>query len=178
MSAGPTDAEGAKRGQASAALEELYRVHAGDTYRLAYLLTGNREMADDLAQEAFARVISRFRHLRDRANFEPYLRRTVVNLASNQFRGRSIQRRYMARYGDEKRAVAEIPDIETRHDLWQLLQQLPPRQRSALVLRYYEDLSEHQAADVLGVSVRARNSLVTRGLEQLRRRGGGPEWTD
>lgn len=174
----PKNAEQAERREASASLEELYRVYAGQAHRLAYLLTGDLDIADDLAQEAFVRVASRFGHLRDRASFGHYLRRAVVNLVRNHFRRRSIERRYVATHGNRKPAVSEMADVETRHDLWQLLQQLPTRQRIALVLRYYDDLSEQQAADVLGLSVRAVNSLVTRGLDQLRRRGGGPQWTD
>jgi RNA polymerase sigma factor (sigma-70 family) len=68
-----------------------------------------------------------------------------------------------------------MPDIETRNSLMQLLQQLPIRQRTALVLRFYEDLSEHQTADMMGVSLRAVNSLVSRGLGELRRIEGGEE---
>jgi RNA polymerase sigma factor (sigma-70 family) len=64
--------------------------------------------------------------------------------------------------------VSTQPDVGVREDLWRALATLPPRQRAALVLRYYEDLSEHDAAQVLGCSVAALKSLVARGSETLR----------
>lgn len=162
----------------SSRLEDLYAAHAGEAFRLAYLLTGSRDLADDLAQEAFVRAVSRFHHLRDRDSFGLYLRRTVVNLANSHWRHQSVERRYLTRQLEGRPAQAEMPDVETRDTVWHLLEQLPARQRAALVLRYYEDLTEHQAAVVLGVSVRALNSLVARGLDRLRRSEGGPPWTD
>jgi RNA polymerase sigma factor (sigma-70 family) len=60
------------------------------------------------------------------------------------------------------------PDVEQREGLWRALQRLPYRQRAALVLRYYEDLSEREAAEALGTSVAAIKALVSRGTKQLR----------
>jgi RNA polymerase sigma-70 factor (sigma-E family) len=158
-------------------LDELYRANAPGALRLAYLLTGNRDAANDLVQEAFVRVAARFRHLRDRNSFEPYLRRTMVNLAKSGFRRASLERRFIARFRDPK-PRSTTPEIDTRHDLWQLLLRLPARQRIALVLRFYEDMSELETAEVLGTSARAVNALVSRGLDQLRRSGGQEEWID
>jgi DNA-directed RNA polymerase specialized sigma24 family protein len=63
-----------------------------------------------------------------------------------------------------------MPDVGAREDLWRRVLELPPRQRAALVLRYYEDLSEHDAAQTLGCSVAAMKSLVARGTSALRER--------
>ena len=71
-------------------LGELYRRHAGDAARLAYLITGDRALAEDLAHEAFVRLIGRFRDLRNPESFEFYLRRTVANLARAYLRDPSI----------------------------------------------------------------------------------------
>ena len=63
---------------------------------------------------------------------------------------------------------ATLPDIALRTDLWQSVLRLPTRQRAALVLRYYEDLSEREAADLLRCTVPALKSLVARGMDALR----------
>jgi RNA polymerase sigma-70 factor (sigma-E family) len=147
-------------------LGELYARHAPDAVRLAYLLTGDRALAQDLVQEAFVRLFARFRDLRDPAAFPAYLRATVVNLARSHFRRRRVERAYLAR---EARAPG-MPqaEVEGRHELWQALQGLTPRQRAAIVLRYYEDLTEAQTADVLRCPVGTVKSLVSRGIERLR----------
>ena len=66
------------------------------------------------------------------------------------------------------RAVSQLPDVGARADLWTSLTLLPARQRAALVLRYYEDLSERETAEVLGRSVGAVKSLTARGVQTLR----------
>lgn len=159
-------------GSLSRTIDDLYREYAGHAYRLAYLMTQDREVAGDLVQDAFVRVIARFGHLRRPASFEQYLRRTVVNLANGHFRKQSLEKRYVARQKYQKPQPDDVAEIELRYDLGRRLLQLPPRQRIALVLRYYEDLSEHQIADLLGISARAVNSLVTRGLDKLRQQEG------
>jgi RNA polymerase sigma-70 factor (sigma-E family) len=155
-------------------IARLYEEHAGRAFRLAYLLTGDRELAEDLVQEAFLKLIGRFVDLRNHDSFDTYLRRTVVNLSYGQFRRRRTERAYLAR----QRGLAEhtsdaFPDVERSDELWTQMQKIAPRQRAALVLRFYEDLSEQQAADVLGCSLRTVNSLVTRGIQAMRIQQGG-----
>ena len=148
-------------------LGELYRRHAGDAARLAYLITGDRALAEDLVQEAFVRMYGRFRDLRNPDAFEVYLRRTVVNLARSHFRHRKVERKYLEGAGQTERSVA-TPDVGERDELWTVLQALPERQRTAIVLRFYEDLSEVATAEVMGCPVGTVKSLVSRGLERLR----------
>lgn len=150
-------------------LEELYVQHLPRAVGLAYLLTGDRDRAQDLAQEAFVRLAGRFRHLRDPQAFGAYLRKTVVNLHLSGLRRLQVERAYMERHrADVVEMRSEMPDVPARRDLWGLLQALPARQRAAVVLRYYEDLSERDAAEILRCSVAAVKSLVTRGMETLR----------
>jgi RNA polymerase sigma-70 factor (sigma-E family) len=150
-------------------IDELYARHIGTGVRLAFLLTGDRGHAEDLAQEAFIRCIGRFRHLRQPDAFEAYFRRAIVNLHTSGLRRRRLERAWLHREGASSAArVSTQPDVGAREDLWRALATLPPRQRAALVLRYYEDLSEHDAAQVLGCSVAALKSLVARGSETLR----------
>jgi len=148
-------------------LGDLYAAHAPDAVRLAYLLTGDRHLADDLVHEAFVRLFGRFRDLRNPDAFGAYLRTTVVNLARSYFRRRRVERTYVEREGREPRPAAVEP--ERGDELWEALQRLRPRQRAAIVLRYYEDLTEARTAEVLGCAVGTVKSLVSRGIDHLRR---------
>ena len=149
-------------------LGELYTRHAGAAVGLAYLLTGDRFLAEDLAQEAFVRLAGRFRHLRDAGAFEAYLRRTVVNLFTSQLRRRRLERAYLRREAARSEPRHEDPDVASRDELWTAVQRLPERQRAAVVLRYYEDLSEREVATTIGCSAAAAKSLIARGMQALR----------
>ena len=148
-------------------LGDLYLRHAPEGIRLAFLLTGDRALAEDLVQEAFARLVGRLRHLRDTGAFGAYLRRTIVNLSTSHFRRRQVERAYLERVGDipaaETNANEELD--ETMHEA---LLRLPERQRAAIVLRFYEDLSDVQTAEVLRCSPGTVRSLVSRGMTTLR----------
>ena len=155
-------------------LARLYEEHAPRAFRLAYLLTGHHDLAEDLVQDAFVKLIGRFADLRSPESFDPYLRRTIVTLSYGLFRRRRTERAYLARErGLGERTSDGLPDVEREDELWAQLQRIAPRQRAALVLRYYEDLSELQAADVLGCSLRSLKSLVTRGIQAMRDQQGG-----
>jgi RNA polymerase sigma-70 factor (sigma-E family) len=166
--------EAAIRLRRATALDELYvRLHPG-MVGLAYLITGDRSVAEDLAQEAFVRLAGRFRHLRHREAFAAYLRRTVVNLGISYLRHVRVERRYVAGQPREE-PFAGPAELEVRDELWRALGRLTARQRAAVVLRYYEDLSEQQAAEALGVSVAAVRSQLFRAMEALRRDLGREE---
>jgi RNA polymerase sigma-70 factor (sigma-E family) len=150
-------------------LSELYVRSAPAGFRLAYLLTGDRALAEDLVQEAFLRFVGRLHHLRDPDAFDGYLRRTIVNLSKNVFRRRAVERSYMERRSAELREGHTDRDVATYESMRTALLSLPARQRAAIVLRYYEDLHESQIADVLRCRPATVRSLVARGLEALRR---------
>jgi RNA polymerase sigma-70 factor (sigma-E family) len=147
-------------------LGELYARHAPGAVRLAYLLTGDHALAQDLVQDAFVRLYGRFRDLRDPEAFPAYLRATVVNLARSYFRRRRVERTYLQREGAARNPPSE--EVGRRQEMWEALQALPIRQRAAIVLRYYEDLTEAQTADVLRCPVGTVKSLVSRGIQRLR----------
>lgn len=157
-------------------LEDLYVRNVPGALRLAYLLTGDRTAAQDLAHEAFVRCAGRFVHLRQPDTFDAYLRKAVVNLHTSGLRRKRLERAWLRREG---RAAAETvsrqPEVAEGRDMWLRLQTLPARQRAALVLRFYEDLSERDAAALMGCSVAAVKSLVARGTEALRARIEGEE---
>lgn len=160
-------ARAARAEAAPAFLEELYRRHVDDALGLAYLLTGDRSLAEDLAQDAFVRVLGRFHDLRNRDAFWWYLRRTLVNLANSHFRRRRVERAWIERQRPEPAAPAG-PDIEERDRLLVALMTLRPEQRAAVVLRYYGDLSEADVAEALGRPVGTVKSMVSRGMDRLR----------
>ena len=149
-------------------LEDLYVRHAPEAVRLAFLLTSDGQTAEDIAQEAFIKVAGRFRHLRDPNALDAYLRRTVVNLCMSHHRRRRVEREYLSREAGRRPATIGPPDVGARDELRAALATLPMRQRAAIVLRYYQDLSEQQVAEALGCSATAARSLVFRAMETLR----------
>ena len=148
-------------------LSDLYARHVPESVRLAYLLTGDRGVAEDLAQDAFVRVAGRFVHLRNPDAFGQYLQRTVVNLSKNHVRRRSVERAYVDARRGEPEVVDDRPEA-ARMTVRRALLDLPERQRAAIVLRFWLDLPEDQAADVLRCRPGTFRSLVSRGMQRLR----------
>jgi RNA polymerase sigma-70 factor (sigma-E family) len=157
-----------RRATSERGMDALYRAHAAEALRLGSLLTGDRSLAEDLAQDAFVKVLGRFHDLRNRDAFWWYLRRTIVNLSTSYFRRRSVERAWLARQRPDE-AAPDPPDVGERDRLRFALMKLRPEQRAAIVLRFYEDLSEADAAEALGMPLGTLKSTVFRGLERLRR---------
>ena len=164
-----TTVSDARRTTEDHGLAELYLRHAPSALRFAFFLTGDWEIARDLVQDAFVRVAGRFAYLRSLGAFEAYLRRTIVNLHTSRLRRLKIERAYLARMAGRASDRQVDRDPIERNALWRALDVLPPRQRAAVVLRYYEDLSEAQAADIMRCSPGALNQLVARAMTTLRR---------
>ena len=135
-------------------LAEIYVRSAPAGFRLAYLLTGDRTLAEDLVQEVFLRFVGRLHHLRDPEAFDGYLRRTIVNLSRDVFRRRAVERSYLERRTAELREGHTDRDVAAYESMRTALLSLPPRQRAAIVLRYYEDLHESEIADLEGSDTR------------------------
>src|SRR5437773_11555046 len=112
-------------------LAELYVRHSAEATRLAYMLTGDRQLAEDLVQDAFVRLAGRLVHLRDPGAFDAYLRRTIVNLANSHFRRKRVERAYLKRERGSVRTEELMPDPGARDELWEALGNLTPRQRAA-----------------------------------------------
>lgn len=147
-------------------LADLYSMHSEEARRLAYLLTGSREAAEDLSQDAFIKSFGRLAHLRKEENFRPYLRRTIVNLAKMRYRRRDVELRHL---GSEGKVVTEAGALrEEDQALNDALRMLPYRQRAAVVLRFYCDLPDEETAAILGCATGTVRSLISRGLDALR----------
>lgn len=167
----PLGATVGKRGEQR--LGELYWRHASDAVRLAFLITGDQHAAEDIVQDAFIRLFGRFQDLRKPDAFETYLRRTIVNLSRDRFRRLKLERDYASLEAHTSRQVDVASQVEDREVIRRALQSLPHRQRVALVLRFYGDLSEEDTAEVLQCSVAAVKSLVSRGTASLNERMRG-----
>ena len=144
--------------------EELYRTHVRDARRVAYLAIGDVAQAEDIVQEAFVRVLGRFGDIRKPTAFKSYLLRTVLSLSKNHFRRKTLERSHQP-----TPPPLVGPPVERDEDLLSALRALPYRQRAAVVLRYCEDLSENETAEILRTSTKAVQSLVRRGLAALRK---------
>ena len=147
-------------------LSELYEANSPWAVRLAYVITQDREQAEDVVQDAFVRVFGRYKDRLPSDQFSAYLRRTIVNLCNDHWRRRHVERRYQSTH--RKDETVRAPDLDGRNDLLEALRRLPVRQRAVLVLKHFEGLTEREIADVLGTSVGAVKGLTTRGMANLR----------
>jgi len=139
--------------------------------RTARSLTANPSDAEDLLQTALAKTYVAWERIEDHRALDGYVRRALVNTRTSQWRKRRV----------DEFSCEELPEPEplpggddpaerqALHDaMWRAILRLPARQRAMVVLRYYEDLSEAQTAEVLGVSVGTVKSAVSRALSKLR----------
>jgi RNA polymerase sigma-70 factor (sigma-E family) len=137
--------------------------------RTAYLLTGDRHTAEDLVQTALAKLYLAWDKIQRRDSVDAYVRRILVNEHNSLWR-RGWKKR--------EHAADRLPDSEhlDTYDegqsgaLWEIVQTLPRKARAVVVLRYYEQLSEAETADVLGISVGTVKSQASRALATLRER--------
>jgi RNA polymerase sigma-70 factor (sigma-E family) len=143
--------------------------------RTAVLLAGSREAGEDLLQTAVERLLERWR--RFDGDPEGYLRRTLCNLAIDGQRraGRWRQKERLLGAG-LRDALDPVGDIDLRDALVRLLLRLPARQRTVLVLRYWEQLSDAETAAVLGCPESSVRSAAWRGLARLRELAD--DWND
>jgi RNA polymerase sigma-70 factor (sigma-E family) len=134
--------------------------------RLAVGLTGERDAAEEIVQEAFASLLGRWRFLRDVSAAQAYLHRAVVNQAQARWRARRRSQVAAAIMTGRQEQSAD-PDLDSQLDMLIALGRLPWGKRACVLLRYYADLSEAQTAAVLGVSVGTVKSQTAKGLQQL-----------
>jgi RNA polymerase sigma-70 factor (sigma-E family) len=139
-------------------------------YRTAYLIAGDAHLAEDLLQSALERVCRRWRRVGGMEHPEAYVRRVIVNLATDRWRGR----RYVTELPLDEEvltgqdAIDPTTLVDLRHGLAAALRRLPVAMRTVLVLRYWEGLPEAEVAAELGCSVGSVKSQASRGLVRLR----------
>lgn len=140
--------------------------------RTAYLLTGNVHEAEDLVQTALAKVYLAWDRVSKAQNVDAYARKILVNEHTSMWRRLWRQRETVS-----DTSTYDVPVDSPEYDgvaaaLWETVRALPERQRAVVVLRYYEQLSEKEAAEALGVSVGTIKSQSSRALDTLRDRLG------
>jgi RNA polymerase sigma-70 factor (sigma-E family) len=148
----------------------LYQVHALGLVRLAFLMTGDQPTAEDVVQDAFLGLHRRWHTLADQDKALSYVRSCVLN---------GCRQLHRVRHRQAKFRLDPLPDLESAEDTAILgeanravltaIRRLPARQREAVVLRYYLDMTEDQAAQAMGVSRGTVKSATFRGLAALAR---------
>jgi RNA polymerase sigma-70 factor (sigma-E family) len=151
------------------AFAEYFSARSDAMRRTAYLLCGDWHRAEDLVQAAFAKVYVAWNRASRHESLDGYVRRTVIRTFLDE-RRRAYRRRERVAGSIEEAVAPYAPPqpIEDRIDLLQALAEVPPRQRAVLVLRYWEDLSIEETAELLSCSEGTVKSQAARGLATLR----------
>lgn len=138
--------------------------------RAARSLTANPSDAEDLLQTALTKTYVAWERIEDHRALDGYVRRALLNTRTSQWRKRKVDEFACDELPEQETVPGPDPaEQQTLHDaMWRAVLKLPDRQRAMVVLRYYEDLSEAQTAEVLGVSVGTVKSAVSRALGKLR----------
>lgn len=144
-------------------LGEWFAAEYEPLLRFAYFLTGDAAAAEDLVQDAFVRLYRADRRIEE-AGFRAYARRTIANLHRSRFRRIVVERRVLG--GAHRSPDAHLPE-PTDH-VWQAILALPRGQRACIALRFYEDMSEQEIANTLGVSVGTVKTQLHRAMQRLR----------
>ena len=157
-------------GQPSDLVAGLFRTHAVALVRVATLLLGDQQSAEDVVQDAFFGLYRGLPGLRDRTKALPYLRASVINGSRSVLRAR--KRAFLRKVQHEPpvwSAESAAMDGENRKALLAAVATLPRRAREVLVLRYYLDLADHEIAAALGISRATVSSTASRALAKLAR---------
>jgi RNA polymerase sigma factor (sigma-70 family) len=144
---------------AARSFEAVYRASYARMIRVAYLMTGSNEAAEEVVQDAFLALFQRFASV---AEPDGYLYRSVVNGCRSRHRRQALADRLRP---TRPQAAATPPELD---ETWEALRMITPRRRSAIVLRYYADLPLTEIAQVLECSTGTVKSLLHRGLAQLK----------
>ena len=148
---------------------------SGNLFRLAYLVMGDYQLAQDLVQESLTKTYLAWPRLHDVNNADAYTRRVIVTTSISWRRRRSFSE-VPAETLPERGVSDPIQLLPEDEQLWAAVRGLPPRQRTAVVLRFCEDLSEAQTAELMGCSVGSVKRQVSVALGKLRL-AMGPEFT-
>jgi len=154
-------------------IADLFHARHLELVRLATLLVGDRATAEDVVQDVFVNVCARWQRLNENGVAVSYFRTAVVNACRSVHRRRGIARRFgggteAALWAEpEPSAEAAVLLAEDRRRVLRALSRLPNRQREALVLRYYQRLTEAEIAQSMGISRGTVKSTLSRGLDAL-----------
>jgi RNA polymerase sigma-70 factor (sigma-E family) len=142
--------------------EQFVAARSAALLRTAYLLTGSHQDAEDLVQVALLKAVPRWSRIREH---EPYVRRILLHESVSRWR----RRRWRETSTESLPELAAAgTDLDARLALRQALTRLAPRQRAVIVLRYFDDLTEAQTAEMLGISVGTVKSQARDAIARLR----------
>ncbi|MDQ3618757.1 MAG: SigE family RNA polymerase sigma factor [Actinomycetota bacterium] len=157
-------------GQRDEELAALFKQHYAALYRLAYLLLRDTGLAEEVVMDSFVKTYTGWGRLRDTERAPVYLRRTVINAARSKIRRQIIERRATDRFKQMNAPPVAEPQLGIEQSrIWELVRALPVRQRACVVLRYFEDLSEAQIAEILECSVGTVKSQLSRARGRLQK---------
>ncbi|MFJ8588532.1 SigE family RNA polymerase sigma factor [Streptomyces sp. NPDC093595] len=154
---------------ASVEFHAFFERHYAELARLAHLLTGEADAADDLAADALLALWHRWDRVRASEHPVAYARGVVANMARTRIRSAVRERRRVALFWAQREEKAENPDVAGVVDVQGALRRLPFRKRACVVLRHAFDLSEKDTALALGVSVGTVKSQTSKGMAELQR---------
>ncbi len=154
---------------ASEEFHAFFERHYAELSRLARLLTGEADAADDLAADALLALWHRWDRVRAADHPAAYARGVVANLARTRIRSAVRERRRVALFWSQREEKTENPDVAGVVDVQEALRRLPFRKRACVVLRHAFDLSEKDTALALGVSVGTVKSQTSKGMAELQR---------
>ncbi len=163
--------------QREAMFEAFVERNSRELGRLAYLMVGDRDAADDLTADALLAAWRQWDTVQASDYPLAYVRRVVINMAATRVRRLVRERRWLVMFQSDAMGVATNTDSAAVVDVRSALLQLPAGRRACVVLRYAFDLSEQEVAALLGVSVGTVKSQTSKGAEQLRRRLGTSDVT-
>jgi RNA polymerase sigma-70 factor (sigma-E family) len=152
---------------AAAEFHEFFERHHGELSRLAYLLTGDSDAADDLAADALVAMWHQWDRVRAADHPAAYARGVVTNLARSRIRSLVRERRRVALFWGQRSERVDDPDVPAVLDVREALRRLPFRKRACVVLRHAFDMSEKETAVTLGISVGTVKSQTSRGIAEL-----------
>jgi RNA polymerase sigma-70 factor (sigma-E family) len=155
--------------EAHADFDEFVSARWVRLYRLAYLLTTDEAAAEDLLQTAMERTFARWPQVARMASPEAYVRRLMVNTMISDRRRPARSREWLRAVLPDRPVPPEDGRVVDHLLLWPLVCALPERQRTVVVLRYYEDLSERETAEALGCAAGTVKSQAHDAMESLRR---------
>ncbi|QMU78423.1 SigE family RNA polymerase sigma factor [Streptacidiphilus sp. PB12-B1b] len=158
---------GAKDEAARQAFGAFFSAHHRGLGRLAYLLSGDQDAAEDITAEAFAEAWRCWKQVTQADSPVAYVRRIVVNLAANRIRGLTRERNSRRLLGAAWSDRSNGPDVAAVTGVRAALMKLPARKRACVVLRHYYGLSEQDTAQTLGISVGTVKSQTSRGVAEL-----------
>jgi RNA polymerase sigma-70 factor (sigma-E family) len=150
--------------------EEYAFARTSALIRLARLLTDDEHRAEDLVQEVLARAYARWGRISRTDRPDAYVRRMLVNAHHSWWRRRSSWEVSVAAVTDRAGTADEAAAVAERDALWRLVRELPTRQRTVIVLRYYEDLDDAMIAEILACSAGTVRTHAKRALTALRKR--------